>query len=386
MYIVNQLNEFLVDNHNLDRLEAELRKFNALKILRIEHAEIRHSNVLAWLLDPQESHGFGDAFLKKLLGRILLDHEGNRTPITVMEMLKANLYDTQILREFGYTDIVILSKSNNVAFLIENKVRGKANHKQIARYIKMLKEEFPKLHVIPVFLTLYNSEPNVKMECVGLNYKQVYSTLKHLMELYSNGLNPRVVDFIKDYLKTLEDLTVQENSEVVKLCKDIYRRHKDALEAIVKFGMGSSYDLIIEEFKKGKRLTEIYHNNREFWFLSDELKGAPKFNLGWRSPYAVSFWFEFSEGDKVGLILEVGLFPDAQKRLEFIHKLKNFTELKVYKDAFRIESKYSRVYTKYVKFQDWDDAEGLVAIMNKLYNEARGAEKALAQAVTTFQW
>ena len=38
----------------------EPRKFNPFDVLRYADYEIRHSNVLAWLLQPGESHGLQD--------------------------------------------------------------------------------------------------------------------------------------------------------------------------------------------------------------------------------------------------------------------------------------------------------------------------------------
>lgn len=43
------------------------RNFNAFEVLRYSDYEIRHSNVLAWLLTPGETHGAGDAFLKRVV-------------------------------------------------------------------------------------------------------------------------------------------------------------------------------------------------------------------------------------------------------------------------------------------------------------------------------
>ena len=51
------LDKFLVDNADLEELSARLSVFNIFGTLRIEKTEIRHSNVLAWLLDPRGSHG-----------------------------------------------------------------------------------------------------------------------------------------------------------------------------------------------------------------------------------------------------------------------------------------------------------------------------------------
>ena len=39
-------------------------EFNTFDVLQYANYEIRHSNVLAWLLQPAETHGIGDRFLK----------------------------------------------------------------------------------------------------------------------------------------------------------------------------------------------------------------------------------------------------------------------------------------------------------------------------------
>src|SRR5690242_5538597 len=67
------LDRFLVRNSDLEQLNARLSAFNLLQVLRIEKAEIRHSNVLAWLLDPSETHGLGTLFLKRFVTSLLLE-------------------------------------------------------------------------------------------------------------------------------------------------------------------------------------------------------------------------------------------------------------------------------------------------------------------------
>ena len=385
--IIKKLNEFLVHNREIDLLEAELREFNPLKILKIEHFEIRHSNVLAWLLDPRENHGLGEAFLKKLLVRIWIENERIKFPITITEILNSSFYDAQVLREFGFTDILIFSKSNNIGFLIENKIHSKERKGQIERYIKRLKGEFSSVEIIPILLTLDDlGSDEEERDYSGLNYEHVYDILTHLMQLYGKGLNTRVADFIRAYLETLEVLTMQDKSEVVQLCKEIYRLHKEAVDAIIEYGIRTSYDEAIDEFLKGKLIQEACRNGRAFWFLPEVLfKKAPKFNLGWKSPYPISFWFKFSQ-NKIGLILEVGPFSDPEKRLSFVKEINNASYFKVYKEAFRPESKYTRIYSEYLKYDEWDDTEQLVATMNKLYEKAKEAEKHLALVMDKFKW
>lgn len=65
------LGELLINCPDFERLERLLGGFNLFQVLRFEHGEIRHSNVLAWLMDPLDSHGLGDLFLRRWLMRDL---------------------------------------------------------------------------------------------------------------------------------------------------------------------------------------------------------------------------------------------------------------------------------------------------------------------------
>ncbi|MYL34308.1 hypothetical protein GLW08_10550 [Pontibacillus yanchengensis] len=60
-----KISRFLSNNELLFELNSSLREFNPFKVLKVDQYEIRHSNMLAWLLDPKENHDIGDLFLKK---------------------------------------------------------------------------------------------------------------------------------------------------------------------------------------------------------------------------------------------------------------------------------------------------------------------------------
>lgn len=52
----------------LDNLQAGPNELNVFEVLGITNTEIRHSNVIAWLMRPDGSHGLGDAVLSRLIG------------------------------------------------------------------------------------------------------------------------------------------------------------------------------------------------------------------------------------------------------------------------------------------------------------------------------
>lgn len=120
------LDKFLVDNADLEELSSRLSVFNIFRTLRIEKTEIRHSNVLAWLLDPRGSHGTEQAFLRRVLSTILLDNESSEVDLTPAQIELMDMMDVEIMREWRNIDLVVSSQINKWVLLVENKIKGSA--------------------------------------------------------------------------------------------------------------------------------------------------------------------------------------------------------------------------------------------------------------------
>ena len=64
---VKEINALISDIDCLEPLYKWTNEVNIFNILKLDRMEIRHSNMLSWLLTPGETHGLGDKFLRKLL-------------------------------------------------------------------------------------------------------------------------------------------------------------------------------------------------------------------------------------------------------------------------------------------------------------------------------
>src|SRR5690606_36735814 len=82
-------------------LNEKVNSFNALKVLRLENHEIRHSNVLAWLLNLIDNHQLRDFVLRKLLEHLILIEENSANPLMkqVEKILDYSLLDCHVYRE-----------------------------------------------------------------------------------------------------------------------------------------------------------------------------------------------------------------------------------------------------------------------------------------------
>ena len=68
---VKALENFVLDIESLNDLYKWGNKVNFFEISGMARAEIRHSNVLAWLFDANQNHGLGDIVIKKFIQKIL---------------------------------------------------------------------------------------------------------------------------------------------------------------------------------------------------------------------------------------------------------------------------------------------------------------------------
>ena len=143
------LDAFLADNDDLEQLSAELATFNVFRVLKVEEAEIRHSNTLGWLLDPAESHGLGDVFLRRVLSNILLKSDAS-IGLSAAEVELMDFGDIEVRREWKHIDVLVIDRQNKLVLLIENKLGGGEGPGQLARYQKTVGLEFPSFRLVPV--------------------------------------------------------------------------------------------------------------------------------------------------------------------------------------------------------------------------------------------
>ena len=107
----------LMELHRKD--EAQLDLF---RVLGIKDSELAHSNFLAWLLDPQQSHGLGTYFLKSLLLQTC-----GRASTLELPAIKPTLIHgidwstTEVRREWQYIDILVLNREARFVCAIETR-------------------------------------------------------------------------------------------------------------------------------------------------------------------------------------------------------------------------------------------------------------------------
>ena len=100
------LEAFLIDNPDLEKLEILLAEFNLFEAVGVVRQELRHSDFLAFLLDPRQPHGLGDSFLSIFLRKVVQSSDLTGLPFSAIDVTLWDLADTEVRREWKNIDYV----------------------------------------------------------------------------------------------------------------------------------------------------------------------------------------------------------------------------------------------------------------------------------------
>lgn len=145
------------------------KEFNIFQLCGVGSTEMRHSQILADLLDPQGSHGFGAVFLKAFF---------EITGLTNMHPKNMRV-ETELAFENGRMDLVISNWKDREFVVIENKIFARDQDKQLQRYEKWLEKNAGKKEgkaallkgkTALLYLTLSG---HAASNAEGVNYKKI---------------------------------------------------------------------------------------------------------------------------------------------------------------------------------------------------------------------
>ena len=193
--------EELVADPGFRRYHAEQekrREFNAFDVLRYAEYEIRHSNVMAWLLEPDETHGIGRAFLEWFLDRARLP---GKLPGKIVRGVGGQT--VRVERELYYVDVVIFLESDQGRHIvaIENKPsRASAEHyDQVRGHEERLEMKYRGHDIHRVLLSTSREGIDGEDKIAHVSWRDVGAQIK-TMHGEGDFAERQVADFIRQYL------------------------------------------------------------------------------------------------------------------------------------------------------------------------------------------
>lgn len=223
--------EALAADADLLRLESLLKRFNLFEAVGVVRHELRHSDFLAFLLDPGQSHGLGTAFLVELLQSVRLttqDDSGRR----LFDVNGLDLSRAYVLREWHHINILVVDDINRLAVIIENKIGMGEHSDQLARYHRTISSHYPGYFTVPLYLTPDGEEPTSD-DYFAASYSLVCEVVEKMAQNNRASLSGEMVMVLEHYAQIIKRHIVSD-SDVAELCRDIYKKHKLALDVMIK--------------------------------------------------------------------------------------------------------------------------------------------------------
>ena len=238
-------------NAELTQLEGLLKRFNLFEAVGVVRHELRHSDFLAFLLDPSQNHGLGASFLHYFL-KAALDLDG------------IDFGRAYVLREWHYIDILIVDEASHFAVIIENKIDTGEHSDQLNRYRAALDSYYPGYNVLALYLTPDGDAPS-SPDYQAVSYSVVCEAIENIVQGQRGTLDNEVSISLEHYAQLLSR-HVLSDSDIAILCRSIYQKHKLALNLI--FENRPDQQAQINEFVRSliqQQPNLIYYNHGKKW-------------------------------------------------------------------------------------------------------------------------
>ena len=353
------LERFVIENDELLDLEESIGRFNVFDALGVARAEIKHSNFLAWLLNPAESHGLGDLFLRAVLMDILKKTPLGLRPMNPLELDGAELRGVDIRREWRQVDLVIACDEPNFVIAIEHKIDSGEHGGQLSQYGDRVRAEWPDKRCLKVFLTISGDEASEE-DWVAYSYADIHRVLTRVRRTAAGSLGGDVEVFLGHYLNLIGS-RMMSNKEIDRLCKHIFINHRRAIELIVE-RMGTPASAMIasiETWMRGRTAewTIVGSRSNRLWFLPTSWVGTLCAPDGTCLPLIPAKWYMEAHARETSLHVRVGVGPgdDAASRRSMIETLREDSELGLAVQRKQITDRWTRVLARSVL--SWDEDE-----------------------------
>lgn len=339
------LERFIVGNSDLEELELQLEKFNIFEAIGVVRQELRHSNFLAFLLDPNQNSGLGQAFLNRFLQKAILNSNSELT-ITPIDLDSWDLHNVIVQREWQNIDILILEETIKLAVIIENKIDSGESKGQLKRYYETVKKHYPDYNLVCLFLTPEGDIPSFE-EYIPVSYELVCEIVENLVETKESVLGSDLLSLIRNYAVMLRRHIVGE-SEIAMLCQKIYRKHQKALDLIFEY----KPDLQVET----RNFIEDLIDNDPVLIKDHCSKGYIKFlakewdvplltrGKGWVASNRILLFEFVNRPEKIALRLHIGPTEESGIR-EKLYKMATVNK-KPFKSSGSLTRKWKSIYSR----------------------------------------
>ena len=272
---INSLTENkLLAKDDFLQLDKLLNRFNIFEATDMSMQEIKHTKFLSYLLDPNQSHGLGEAFIKNFVARI------SEKFANFPKILDLDFSFAEVKPEFRFSEDKKDAKKNSLDILmkiplrsasdkhiilaIENKIGSKQGATQLQDYSSALSSKFNNEEkagrLFKLYLTVNDEEVNdVEWESItygNIVLPAVNTTIDALKNRGSQHLEATLINYYELLMEdeygeqekeVLANILIQDNEikafigagrqekDKKRSFGDMYIKHKKAIDYLCQF-------------------------------------------------------------------------------------------------------------------------------------------------------
>lgn len=351
------LENFVLNNPELERLEGLLEEFNIFEVLGAVNVELRHSEFLAYLLNPNQNHGLGDHFVRRFLQRAVAAHPFEKQGLSAIDLDVLDFEDLVVMREWGNIDILLLNEIEEFVVIIENKIGSIEHSNQLARYYQQVERQHPGQKILALYLTPDGDDPSDD-RYLPVSYQLLSDLLAQAISNRASTIGSEVLTLMEHYVKMLRR-HILSSSELDKLAKKIYHKHQKALDFIFEHRpdiQTAIFEFLQELVRKHRDLTLDHTTKSYIRFIPKRLDTMVfKQGEGW-TPTGRILLFEFKNAsNRLGLYLTIG--PGPRDIRERIYELGDGSHLPLKKNRGLGESHHTLYKRDILSSKDYVDSD-----------------------------
>ena len=197
----------------------------------------------------------------------------------------------------GRIDILLSSEINNFVVAIENKTFTTEHDNQLSRYFGYIEERYPEKEKYYVYLTPRGDSASNADNWQSISYAQIAELLDKCLAAKKDNLSSDAEMVVRHYIEAVREDVLGE-SPVERVAKEIYSKHRLALEAIFKWrpdDIAYAMDRVARVLSSADGGAKVLEDSRsEVRFCIPSMKGKDPL-------YANSFFLLASNEDNVEL-------------------------------------------------------------------------------------
>lgn len=374
--IASHIAALLLDDDGLEGIEARLGGFNLFEAIGHTRTEARHSDFLAFLLDPNGSHGLGTEFLGRFAVAAVRSMPTGSRPLSLSEVALADFDDCLVLREHHRIDVLCIDETRRFLLAIENKVGTGEHSGQLGRYRSYLDGHYSEFRRILAYLTPDGEEPSDDA-WTAISYREVLSMVETVVAKRGASLGDAVTVALEHYARMLRRNIVTDN-ELAEIAKRVYRKHKDALDFIFEQRPDAQLErseFIADLLSGDGRIEDVHRTKSLIRFFPVAWTTIRAFNSTPMNDWTKtgrSLAFEVQNAtDAVRMIIVIGPADDGSVRREILDCAHRNAEL--FPGARpSLSPRFTQIYSRALVGRETLNSQPEESVIGRLENGLRG--------------